>query len=205
MKLLVGLGNPGDKFEKSRHNLGFLVLDHFAKRHEFSIDIKKKKSLIGKMRFNSQKVVVLKPQTFVNLSGEAVLYMASFLRIQPQDIILVCDDMKLGLGEIIVQQYGSSGGHNGIKSLIKFLKADNFPCVRVGIGAPDSTISVEDYVLGAFSDTETNTLNPVFDKACDIIEKILAEEISSLVRKCSCTAETTMDEEEHYYKNIIES
>ena len=180
MKLIVGLGNPGDSYTKTRHNLGFLVLDHLAKRHDISIDIKKIKSLIGKMRLNNEKIIILKPQTFINLSGEAVLYMASFLRIQPQNIIVVCDDANLSFGNVSVKKYGSSGGHNGIKSLIKFLKADDFPRVRIGIGRPTNTqIPLESHVLGSFSKDEIRKLTPTIDKACDMIEKILCGEIDN--------------------------
>jgi PTH1 family peptidyl-tRNA hydrolase len=178
VKLIVGLGNPGDSYSRTRHNLGFLVLDQLAKRHKVSIDIKKKKSLIGKMRFNNEKIIILKPQTFINLSGEAVLYMASFLRIQPQDIIVVCDDANLEFGNLSVRKYGSSGGHNGIKSLIKFLKADDFPRVRIGIGRPEFG-SLESYVLSSFSKNEVKNLLPSIDSACDMIEKILCGEIEN--------------------------
>ncbi len=182
MKLIVGLGNPGEVYSKTRHNLGFLALDHLAKRHRVSIDIKKKKSLIGKMRYNDKKVIILKPQTFTNLSGEAVLYMASFLRIQPQDIIVVCDDANLDFGSVSIKKYGSSGGHNGIKSLIKFLKADDFPRVRIGIGRPQNeNMSMESHVLGSFSKDDMKKLNPVLDKACDMIEKILDGEIDECI------------------------
>jgi len=180
VKLVVGLGNPGDRFEKTRHNLGFLVLDQFAKQHGFSIDIRKKKSLIGKMHFNNEKIIILKPQTFINLSGEAVLYMASFLRIQPEDIIVVCDDANLEFGKLSIRKYGSSGGHNGIKSLIKFLKADSFPRVRLGIGRPD-LISMESHVLGNFSSNELLRLQPTIDKACIMIEQILCGSIENCI------------------------
>ncbi len=182
MRLIVGLGNPGDSYSKTRHNLGFLVLDCLAKRHNISIDIKKKKSLIGKMRFNNKKIIILKPQTFINLSGEAVLYMASFLRIQPQNIIVVCDDANLEFGNVSVKKYGSSGGHNGVKSLIKFLKADDFPRVRIGIGRPVSTqMPLESHVLGSFSKDEIRKLTPIFETACDMIEKILCGDIDSCI------------------------
>ncbi|MGL4677066.1 MAG: aminoacyl-tRNA hydrolase [Brevinema sp.] len=180
MKLVVGLGNPGEVYARSRHNLGFLALDHLAKRHNISIDIKKKKSLIGKMRLNDNKVIILKPQTFTNLSGEAVLYMASFLRIQPQDIIVVYDDMNLDFGCVSIKKYGSSGGHNGIKSLIKFLKADDFPRIRIGIGKPSNEYApVESHVLGSFSKEEIKKLTPALETTCDYIEKILYGEIDN--------------------------
>ncbi len=196
MKLIVGLGNPGDSYSKTRHNLGFLVLDCLAKRHNISIDIKKKKSLIGKMRFNNKKIIILKPQTFINLSGEAVLYMASFLRIQPQNIIVVCDDANLEFGNVSVKKYGSSGGHNGVKSLIKFLKADDFPRVRVGIGRPSNTqMPLESHVLGAFSKDELKKLNPTIEIACDMIEKILSGDIDNCMDGCSDSVATSSQKE----------
>ena len=196
MKLIVGLGNPGDSYSKTRHNLGFLVLDCLAKRHNISIDIKKKKSLIGKMRFNNKKIIILKPQTFINLSGEAVLYMASFLRIQPQNIIVVCDDANLEFGNVSVKKYGSSGGHNGVKSLIKFLKADDFPRVRVGIGRPSNTqMPLESHVLGAFSKDELKKLNPTIEIACDMIEKILSGDIDGCMDGCSDSVATSSQKE----------
>lgn len=173
MKLVVGLGNPGDRYEKTRHNLGFMVLERFAQRHKTVVATKKKKSIIGKMRHGTEKVLLLKPQTFVNLSGEAVLYMASFLRVKPENIIVVCDDANLPFGTVRACKYGSSGGHNGIKSLIKFLKSDSFPRVRIGIGRPASESALENHVLGAFSRTELEALGPIFDRACDMIEQIL--------------------------------
>lgn len=173
MKLIVGLGNPGEEYENTRHNLGFMVLDRLAARYDAVIDLKKKKSLVARIKIDKEKVMLLKPQTFVNLSGEAVLYMASFLRIMPENIIVVCDDLNLPLGKIRVRGYGSSGGHNGIKSLIQFLKSDNFPRVRIGIGAPPEGKRMEDYVLEPFTPEERAILDPVIDRACDAIELIV--------------------------------
>lgn len=177
MKLVVGLGNPGDAYERTRHNLGFMVLDRLAARYEIAVDTKKKKSLIGRFRIGKERVMLLKPQTFVNLSGEAVLYMASFLRIMPENIVVVCDDTNLPLGQIRVRKYGSSGGHNGIKSLIQFLKSDNFPRVRVGVGAPPPNVKLEDFVLGHFSNDEMETIDVSIEKACDAIEMIVTDRI----------------------------
>ncbi len=174
MKLVVGLGNPGEKYLNTRHNLGFYVLDRLAARHEISVDTKKKKSMIGRMRVGNERVMLLKPQTFVNLSGEAVLYMASFLRIMPENIVVVCDDVNLPLGTIRIRKYGSSGGHNGIKSLIQFLKSDNFPRIRIGVGTPDDHIKLEEFVLGKFSPEDIDMLDPIVDKACDAIEMIIS-------------------------------
>ncbi len=183
MKLVVGLGNPGDAYERTRHNLGFMVLDRLASRYEISVDTKKKKSLIGRFRLGKERVMLLKPQTFVNLSGEAVLYMASFLRIMPENIVVVCDDTNLPLGHIRIRKYGSSGGHNGIKSLIQFLKSDNFPRVRIGVGSPPEGVKLEDFVLGHFSADEMRMIDGAIDKACDAIEMIITDRIDESMRE----------------------
>jgi PTH1 family peptidyl-tRNA hydrolase len=175
----VGLGNPGDAYEGTRHNLGFMVLDRLAVRYDTAVDVKKKKSMIGRFRLGKERVMLLKPQTFVNLSGEAVLYMASFLRIMPENIVVVCDDVNLPIGKIRIRKYGSSGGHNGIKSLIQFLRSDNFPRIRIGIGGPEVCDSLEKFVLERFLPEELKVLDPVIDKACDAIEAIVNNEIDN--------------------------
>lgn len=183
MKLVVGLGNPGDTYEGTRHNLGFMVLDRLAARHGTSVDIKKKKSMIGRFRLGKERVMLLKPQTFVNLSGEAVLYMASFLRIMPENIVVVCDDINLPLGKIRIRKYGSSGGHNGIKSLIQFLRSDNFPRVRIGVGSPMENQKMESFVLDKFTPEELKELDPSMDKACEVIEMIINGEIDNAMNQ----------------------
>ncbi len=179
MKLVVGLGNPGETYEGTRHNLGFMVLDRLAARYGTFVDTKKKKSMIGRFRIGKERVMLLKPQTFVNLSGEAVLYMASFLRIMPENIVVVCDDVNLPLGKIRIRKYGSSGGHNGVKSLIQFLRSDNFPRVRIGVGAPPEHEKMEDFVLGKFSGEELGILEPSLTKACEAIEMIINGEMDN--------------------------
>jgi len=179
LKLVVGLGNPGENYEGTRHNLGFMVLDRLAARYDTFVDIKKKKSMIGRFRMGKERIMLLKPQTFVNLSGEAVLYMASFLRVMPENIIVVCDDINLPLGKIRVRKYGSSGGHNGIKSLIQFLRSDNFPRVRIGVGIPPSDQKLEAYVLSKFPPEEQIEITKAIDSACDAIELIINGEIDN--------------------------
>lgn len=183
MKLVVGLGNPGEAYEATRHNLGFMILDRLASRHGIAVDVKKKKSMIGRFRIGKQRLMLLKPQTFVNLSGEAVLYMASFLRIMPENIVVVCDDVNLPLGKIRVRKYGSSGGHNGIKSLIQFLKSDNFPRIRVGIGQPESSQRLEQFVLGKFQKEELKELDIAIDHACDAIEMIAQGQVEEAMNQ----------------------
>jgi peptidyl-tRNA hydrolase, PTH1 family len=183
LKLVVGLGNPGETYEGTRHNLGFMVLDRLAARHGTSVDVKKKKSMIGRFRLGKERVMLLKPQTFVNLSGEAVLYMASFLRIMPENIIVVCDDVNLAQGKIRIRKYGSSGGHNGIKSLIQFLRSDNFPRVRIGVGSPLEDQKLESYVLDRFALDEMQVIEQAMDKVCDSIEMIVNGEIDQAMNQ----------------------
>lgn len=183
MKLVVGLGNPGDTYEGTRHNLGFMVLDKLAARYGTYVDIKKKKSMIGRYRMGKERIMLLKPQTFVNLSGEAVLYMASFLRVMPENIIVVCDDINLPLGKIRVRKYGSSGGHNGIKSLIQFLRSDNFPRVRIGVGSPPPDRKLESYVLEKFPPEEAVEIQSAIDRACDAIELIIGGDIDQAMNQ----------------------
>ena len=183
MKLVVGLGNPGEEYERTRHNLGFQVLDRLAVRQGIVVDTKKKKSLIGRFRLGKERVMLLKPQTFVNLSGEAVLYMASFLRIMPENIIVICDDVNLSFGSVRIRKYGSSGGHNGIKSLIQFLKSDNFPRVRIGVGNSPEQMRLEQYVLSPFSGDEIAALDPVIDKVCDAVQLIIEGEIDQAMNE----------------------
>lgn len=183
MKLVVGLGNPGEAYEGTRHNLGFMVLDRLAARHEAAVDVKKKKSLIGRFRLGKERLMLLKPQTFVNLSGEAVLYMASFLRIMPENIIVICDDINLPPGKIRIRKYGSSGGHNGIKSLIQFLRSDNFPRIRIGVGSPSEEQKLENFVLDRFNAEEQPLIDDAINKACDAIEMIANGEIDAAMNQ----------------------
>jgi len=175
----VGLGNPGKKYAKNRHNLGFMAVDRFAEKHNISLNIKKKKAIYGRGTCNGEEVVVLKPQTFMNLSGEAVLYLASFLKIKPENIIVVADDTELPFGKIRIRRKGGSGGHNGIKSLINSLKTEDFPRLRFGIGRPpeDSGIELYDYVLQDFTPEELNILNEKLDTVADALTIMVTKSI----------------------------
>lgn len=185
MKLVVGLGNPGKQYEKNRHNVGFMAIDVFANKHDIELSVKKKKALFGKGRFNGEEVILLKPQTFMNLSGEAVLYLASFLKIKSEDIIVVADDSDLPLGMIRIRKNGSSGGHNGIKSLIYSLKTSNFPRVRIGIGRPpeDSGIELSDYVLQDFTEEEFKVIRSILDDVADALYIIITSSIDQAMNK----------------------
>jgi len=162
MKLIVGLGNPGEAYRTTRHNLGFLALDRFAADAGISFDSKKKKALWGRGQYLGEDLFLLKPQTFMNLSGEAVLYLASFFHIATEDVVVVCDDINLAYGAMRIRKSGSAGGHNGLKSLIASLGSEEFVRVRLGVGErQDSQSDLADYVLSPFSADEMR-LMPVY-------------------------------------------
>ncbi len=185
MKLVVGLGNPGKKYEKNRHNVGFMAVDYFANRHNIDLNIKKKKALFGKGKCNSEEVILLKPQTFMNLSGEAVLYLASFLKIKSNNIIVIADDSDLPFGMIRIRRGGGSAGHNGIKSLISSLKTSDFPRIRIGIGrpSPDSGIDLSDYVLQDFSEDEFKELEYILENVADALYIMITSSIDEAMNK----------------------
>ena len=185
LKLIVGLGNPGKKYEQNRHNIGFMIVDRFAKHHGIILSIKKKKAVFGRGKCNGEDVVILKPQTFMNLSGEAVLYLASFLKIKTIDIVVVADDTELPLGKIRIRRSGGSGGHNGIKSLIYSLKSENFPRVKFGIGRPpdNSKIELYDYVLDDFSSSEKETLENELNNAVEALGVVIMDSINEAMNK----------------------
>lgn len=174
-KLIVGLGNPGSEYERTRHNIGFLVVDELARRHNISINKRGGRALSGDGLVGQSRVFLMKPQTFMNLSGEAV---AAFLRQKPlshENICVVTDDIALPLGKLRLRGAGSAGGHNGLKSLIAHLHGQDFPRLRFGVGAPrDSSVQV-DYVLGTFARSEAKDVDDGIDRAVLALETWFAE------------------------------
>ena len=155
MKCIIGLGNVGKEYENTRHNSGFIALDEIAKKYNISIDKKKKKSLYGEGMINGEKVSLVKPTTYMNLSGEAIVEMMNWYKITPEDILVIYDDIDLKLGTIRYREKGSAGTHNGMRNIIANLKTEEFARLRIGIenrgGVP---IPLMDYVLQKFSKEE---------------------------------------------------
>lgn len=147
MKLIVGLGNPGRKYKETRHNVGFLVLDEVAKKLNVKISQSKFKALYAEFFYNQEKIILMKPQTFMNLSGESVVQFAQYFNINPKDILVISDDINLQRGVLRVRMNGSSGGQKGIQDIINKLKTKQFPRLRVGIGY-NAKIDTVSYVLG---------------------------------------------------------
>ena len=172
--LIVGLGNPGIKYQNTRHNVGFCAVDHIAEKLGVSIDKLKYQGLYCKTNLKGEQVILLKPQTFMNESGKSVQQFASFFKIPPERIIVIFDDISLDVGKMRIRQKGSAGGHNGIKSIISCLGSQDFPRVKIGVGQkPHPDYDLADWVLGTFpmKDRETisGNMDSVYDSVCDIV------------------------------------
>ncbi|MBQ1410488.1 MAG: aminoacyl-tRNA hydrolase [Oscillospiraceae bacterium] len=164
--LIVGLGNPGREYEKTRHNVGFRTVELLAKQASAKIDRVRFRGLTASCTLAGQKVLLLKPETFMNLSGEAVHLAAMFYRIPIDHILVLSDDISLPVGKIRVRAEGSAGGHNGLKSIISHLGSQDFPRVKIGVGAkPHPDYDLADWVLSAFSAEEEKTLAPAIEHA----------------------------------------
>lgn len=166
--LIVGLGNPGREYEKTRHNAGFRALDILADKLGCKVDKAKFQGLYGQVARNGKKLFLLKPQTFMNASGRAIAQLASFYRIPPQRVVVLFDDISLVPGNLRIRKDGSAGGHNGIKSVIAELGTQDFPRVKIGVGAkPHPDYDLVDWVLSTFSAQEEKALAPALERAAD--------------------------------------
>lgn len=175
LKLLAGLGNPGGVYRGTRHNIGFMVLDELSSRWGVKIEKVRFRSLTGESRLAGEKIICIKPQTFMNLSGEALQQAASYYSVDVQDIIIVHDDKDLPFGRMKIAQSGSDGGHKGIRSAIRLLKSNDFIRIRMGIGQPEHSEEVADYVLSAFYSEQLKNLNKWIDKGADAVELSIRE------------------------------
>lgn len=166
--LIVGLGNPGRQYEKTRHNTGFRAMDCLGSKLGVRLDRAKFSGLIGQGVYQGQKLALLKPQTYMNLSGQAVREAARFYKLPPERIIVLFDDISLAPGRLRVRGNGSAGGHNGIKSIIAELGSQEFPRVKIGVGAkPHPDYDLADWVLSSFSASEEKLLGPALERAAE--------------------------------------
>lgn len=170
MKCIVGLGNIGKRFESTRHNIGFEVIDHMLDQNHFSLDKQKFKGAYTIERIAGEKVMFIEPLTMMNLSGEAVGPLMKYYDIDIEDLVVLYDDLDLPQGEIRLRQKGSAGGHNGIKSLIQVLGTNQFKRIRIGVDRPSNGMSIVDYVLQKFSKQEMQIMNKVIEHSARAIE-----------------------------------
>lgn len=188
--IIAGLGNPGKEYELSRHNAGFLCLDILSNREKFSTDRIKFKSVTADVMINGHRCLVMRPQTYMNNSGEAIREAASFYKIPPEKCIIIFDDIDISFGALRIKRKGSAGSHNGVKSIVFHLGSDNFPRIKIGVGnKPHPDYDLKDYVLGTFSKQEQETLKKTMEKACDAIDYILAGDIDKAMQFCQLPGE----------------
>lgn len=184
--MVVGLGNPGRDYEFTRHNAGFLTLDHIAVEENIEIKKLKYKALIGDTVISGHRCLLVKPQTFMNNSGEAVREISQFYKIPPEKIIVIFDDISLPCGKLRIRRKGTDGGHNGIKSIIYHLNSDNFPRIKVGVGAkPHPDYNLADWVLSAFKKDELEELKKAIAKATEVLPYMLDGEIDKAMNKAN--------------------
>lgn len=180
MFVIVGLGNPTAQYEGTRHNAGFDVIDVLAEKYNISVDARRCRAFCGKGIIAGQKVLLVKPQTYMNLSGESVGGIVNYYKIDPEsDLLVIYDDISLDVGQLRIRKKGSAGGHNGIKSIIAHLGTTVFPRIKVGVGEKPKNYDLADYVLGHFSKQERELMEEGYEHASDAVEQIVQGEIEA--------------------------
>ena len=176
MYLIAGLGNPDKKYENTRHNVGFMTIDTLAEKLGVAVTTRKFKAFCGQGMIGSEKVLLMKPQTFMNLSGEAVQQAVRFYKISPEHVIVVSDEVSLPVGKIRIRRSGSAGGHNGLKNIIQNLGTDNFPRIRMGVGAaPHPDYDMADWVLGTFKNQDAEDMAEAAKKVSSAVQSYIVD------------------------------
>lgn len=176
--IVVGLGNPGGKYENTRHNVGFRAIDYLCKEYMVSSEKKKFDAICTKVLMNGKNILLLKPQTFMNNSGLSVAKAADFYKMTPESIIVIFDDISLDPGKLRVKRKGSAGGHNGVKSIIQFLSSEDFPRIKIGVGKkPNPNWVLANWVLSKFSDVEDKLIEEAISKVNDTLKFIFDGQI----------------------------
>ena len=183
MYLIVGLGNPGSKYAHTRHNVGFDVLEKLSRKLGVSISREKEEALIGECFVSGQKVILALPQTYMNLSGEAVMRLVNWYKVPPENLLVVYDDIDLAQGAIRIRKNGSAGTHNGMRSIIGLLGYENFPRLRVGVGKKREGYELADWVLGHYIGEEQEVADKAFELAADAIVDYIENGIESAMCK----------------------
>ncbi|MGF7018701.1 PTH1 family peptidyl-tRNA hydrolase [Lachnospiraceae bacterium PF1-21] len=184
MYIIAGLGNPTKEYVGTRHNVGFAVIDTLAAKYNIDVEHRSKRAFIGKGMIAGQKVILAKPQTYMNLSGESLIGLVDYYKIDPaSELIVIYDDVSLPVGQLRIRKKGSAGGHNGIKSIISHLKTEVFPRIKVGVGEKPKKYDLADYVLGHFTKAEQEKMTEGYEEACEAIEKILSGEIEAAMNR----------------------
>lgn len=182
MKLVVGLGNPGDEYKNTRHNVGFELLDYICNKKNINIDKEQFNAMYSVIRVDGERVLMIKPLSFMNLSGTVVKKFVDYFKLSPEDILVIQDDLDMPLGRVKIVTNSSSGGHNGIKDIEKNLKSKNYVRLKIGIGK-NNNVDTKDYVLSKFNDVERNEINSIYSKLDNIIEDFCLISIERMMNK----------------------
>ncbi|MGL4741881.1 MAG: aminoacyl-tRNA hydrolase [Sarcina sp.] len=181
MFLIVGLGNPGNEYDKTRHNIGFEIVDYIADKYSIDINRTKFKGLYGEGFINNKKVILLKPQTYMNLSGDSIIQFMNFYKLDVDEMVVIYDDISLDIGKLRIREKGSAGGHNGIKSIIQNFGGDVFPRVKVGVGAPEHNLV--SHVLGKFPEENWKHMMKVMPIVTDSVIEMMKNDAKSAMNK----------------------
>lgn len=184
MFIIAGLGNPTKQYEGTRHNVGFEVIDRISEKYNIDVDAKKHRTLIGKGIIQGQKVILAKPQTYMNLSGESVRSLLDYYKVDEEhELIVIYDDISLDVGQLRIRAKGSAGGHNGMKNIIAHLGSQVFPRIKVGVGEKPAKYDLADYVLGHFSKGEAKLMDEGYDHAVHAVELIVSGQINEAMNE----------------------
>ena len=183
MFLIAGLGNPGSRYQKTRHNMGFDVIDLLVERHRIPQSGVKFNAMYGKGMIGGQSVILMKPLSYMNLSGGPIQQMASFFKVSPEHLIVIHDDIDLAPGQLRIRKQGSAGGHNGMKDIIRRLSTEKFIRIRVGVGAKPKDWDLADHVLSRFDEVDRKAVDEALDLAADAVEMIVTEGIDAAMNR----------------------
>ncbi len=184
MHIIIGLGNPTRQYEGTRHNVGFEAIDRIAKENGIPMDMKKHKAICGKGMIGFEKVILAKPQTFMNLSGESVRELVDFYKVDPENILVIYDDIDLDVGHLRIRARGSAGGHNGMKNIIQHLSGEEtFPRIRVGVGAKPQGWDLADYVLGRYNSEDRKKMDDALGLAAEAAKLIVNDDMNAAMNR----------------------
>ena len=183
MYLIAGLGNPSRTYEGTRHNIGFTMIDAIGNKFGIDVTTKKHKALVGRGMIDGMRVILAKPQTYMNLSGESIREITDFYKIEPENIIIIYDDISLDVGQLRIRKKGSAGGHNGVKNIIAHLGTQEFPRIKVGIGNKPEGWDLADYVLSKYTKAEQEALEEASEGVIGAVKLMLADDIEAALNK----------------------
>lgn len=184
MYLIIGLGNPGKQYDMTRHNIGFHTIDYIADEFNVKLNKLKYKAVYGECNIYGEKTLLIKPQTYMNLSGESVMDFVNFFKVPIENVIVISDDINIEAGRLRIRPKGSAGGHNGLKSIIYLLQSDEFPRIRMGVGAPiHEDYDLADFVLGRFTKEEIPVMEDAIKRACLAAKEIIRSDVQSAMNK----------------------